>query len=208
MNDSIKSEKPSKTDRGEVKLPTINDSKDFIYVNVNQFGCTRSDNDNPLIKTKALGPCIGLVIRDPESTTTTVAHIAGLTGRMHPNNEMMRDVVECLYGMKRSGLEIDLKDRKRLSVSVIGGYDDNDGRLSALTNALEQLNLPKPNLDLRSKPDETLSFAVDSRTGDISFLTNFVQDQKLEDLDMDMMQSRFKSENGIRITSDPRSLGR
>jgi hypothetical protein len=208
MSDIEPLETPARQETNKTNLPTINDSLKFIYVGLNQFGCTRSDNQNPVIKTKALGPCIGLVIRDPETTTTAVAHIAGLTGGVHKINETMRDVVQCLDGMSRSGLQLKFSERKRLQIAVLGGFDDSDGRLSALKNALDQLNLSEPYLDIRSKMETSpLSFAVDSRTGQISYLENLVIDQKTEDLTMEMMSNQFKDAEGIRITSDARTLG-
>lgn len=174
---------------------------------INQLGCTRGDTEYPCIKTVGLGPCIGLVIRDPITTTTTVAHIAGLSGGQHKNNELMKDVVNCTMAMYRAGLR-DF-DRSQAEILLIGGWKtDTDERLKTLRYVLNELGFPAPKIDIRTPINgSSISFVIDSRTGVVSLLRNIVQTQTPEDLSFDMMRTMHKTAAGIYMTSDPRTLG-
>lgn len=154
-----------------------------------EYAITNAASKTPLIATFGLGPCIALVVYDPETTTTALAHIDGTTK------------IESL-GAIFDDFNITPEDFTRLRVGLIGG--DGSSRKIAINmiRYLQSKGVPISYADILSKP-HPINFAVDSRSGEIIPGVRSVNNG--EDLDSRMQISGLQTNAFIKKEFDGRT---
>jgi len=182
----------------EIGPKSIQETEEMINVGMNTWGITKSDHKYPILKTKGLGPCVGVALYDPDKKVAGLVHI--VEPRYEPKwQEVCQDIVNTVTPMEKLGA-----NRKTLEVSIIGGYP-NDKLPELVKNVITvSLGIEKIIKDIRTKNLNTgMSIAIDSKTGN---LINLIINSQIEDTP-DKTSFFKKSALGANKTSDKKSLG-
>lgn len=186
---------------GWKELPSVPDSADFITVFQNQYGITRSDLPNPVLKTCGLGPCVSLLLHHTYTRLTAMGHSTHVRLDSVPIEKKAHDdLLEIWYALLRNGL--DSGDRARIKPYIITstGTDLAQGFIEKVN--MFELAEPEVIIEPNFSP---LSIAFDSRSGSLYKLTDSLPrtESKLDDM---FDQFNAMSIYNLTLTSDNRSL--
>lgn len=108
----------------QIKLPTLKDSDEFIWVNQNTFGVTSSERDNPVLKTLALGPCVGVVLYHRTSGVAVMGHSThSRLDRLPIEQKAHSDLLKLLYALYRNGISEEKKSEIETYIVTASGED-------------------------------------------------------------------------------------
>lgn len=187
----------------ETKRKALEDSPAMITVEMNRFGVTSADTENPILKTVGLGPCVGVVIYHPNKK---------LAGLVHLNAPIKDDdwektnssIVNTLNVMIKHGVPGKINERESLQIHIAGGWEmTNFYRL--VKERLRQLGLGNIVTEVPSKPSFDQNIAFNSRSGEMYDLINVIPKKprrKANSMEEALLATQYPSI----LTPDSRSL--
>lgn len=180
----------------------IKDSDEMIDVKMNSYGVTSATRANPVLKTIGIGPCIAVILHEPDSKVTGLLHMSFPQGRSIVVSAQ-KDIVNMLVAMQRNG--VDVKARGKMLAHIIGGRSDyflDEVLVTIVRERLKQLGISNILTDLRSGI-EGHCIAIDARNGEVFKLINILP--KKMDISDEIRAMNINSE-GVQSTSDDRTL--
>jgi len=183
----------------------LDDSENFINVDMNSYGVTTVDRGHTILKTTGLGPCVGVALYEPAKKVAGLFHLTtplDATVRGTPLwKSVQEDIVALLSAMQRNGVTFD--DRANIEASLIGGeYTEELPRLiPVIEERLRQLGISKIVISEEGEKGKVKDFAIDAKNGRIYSLQNILPRKK----DDDVFAFQIRG-NQPHVTSDNRSL--
>lgn len=177
------------------------DSDQMTWVGMGEYGVVAGDSENHIINTAGVGPCIGIVLYDPETKIAGLMHmLGGLTDiPWDKERKFVADNVRELHlAMMRCGVEE--KSRENMQVHIIGG-GANDPTIAVAKQWIANLGFGNVLTDIRFDEKNAYKFAFDAKDGTLHTLKNVMQ----RDLGMlEGMEAMTRYQ--VVKTADPKNL--
>lgn len=187
------------TNKEKSPFPEMKDSEDMVNVEMNTWGISSANQENPVVKTIGLGPCVAVVLYEPESKVGGMVHMTapGLAPRWKGPHQ---DILNMLTVMQRNGVEVSARDT--MQAHIVGGWEHDD--LASLAKGrLEQLGIKSIVSDVRTEGVTSHCIALDTKDGSVYSLTEILPGSMSE---LDAMRAMIKTNDGAGMTSDTRSM--
>jgi chemotaxis receptor (MCP) glutamine deamidase CheD len=162
----------SEEEKERQTIPELEDSEDFVWVLQNQYGATKAESNNPVIKTFGLQGCVGIILFDPDAKVGTLAHLAPsitmqdkIQRRLGRTGHLIGEIHKLLYTLEDNGSRnTSLDNRKRLQATLVG---IDPKTLTEIGQGMEASMYPPPRLHDRQ---DIRSIALDTRNGQNNFM--------------------------------------
>lgn len=189
----------------QIERPKLEDSKDFINVDMNSYGVTTAQRGYTVLKTVGLSSCVGVALYEP---TKEIAGLFHLTTPLDVAalgipiwRSVQEDIVALLVAMQRNGMSFE--DRPNMEASLIGDQNSQELRrlMPIVQERLRQLNVSRIAIVEEGERNKTKDIAIDARDGKIYDLINILPIKNNENT------FAFQVRGGKpHVTSDNRSL--